>query len=104
MIHQYRRKCMQIYQRTLSSKATTTHDGYKSIGSFHSDNIEELIRIPNDQYTPPTLPFDTSKEYSIPHCEHLPTTQLMPFANTQQYKRQYTSLDRTFAFLNHGAE
>ena len=94
---------MQIYQRTLSSKATTTHDGYKSIGSFHSDNVEELIRIPNDQYTPPTLPFDTSKEY-YPHSEHTSNhSSTIPFANTQQYKKQYTNLDRTFTFLNHGA-
>jgi len=94
---------MQIYRRTLSSKATTTHDGYKSIGSFHSDNIEDLIRIPNDQYISPELPFDTSKEYSL--SQHVPSnhSSTIPFANTQQYKKQYTNLDRSWAFLNHGA-
>ena len=102
-MHQYRRKCMQIYQRTLSSKATTTHDGYKSIGSFHSDNVEELIRIPNDQYIPPELPFDTSKEYCLSQHIQPNHSSTIPFANTQQYKKQYTNLDRTFTFLNHGA-
>ena len=94
---------MQIYRRTLSSKATTTHDGYKSIGSFHSDNIEELIRIPNNQYISPELPFDTSKEYSI--LQHISSkhSSTIPFANTHLYNKQYTNLDRTFAFLNHGA-
>jgi len=94
---------MQIYRRTLSSKATTTHDGYKSIGSFHSDNIEDLIRIPNDQYTPLELPFDTSKEYSFSQHIQPSHSSTIPFANIQLYNKQYTSLDRTFAFLNHGA-
>lgn len=44
--------------RSLSPSSTTTREGYKSIGSFHSDNVEDLIRIPPDQYQPPPLPFD----------------------------------------------
>jgi len=96
---------MQIYRRTLSSKATTTHDGYKSIGSFHSDNIEDLIRIPNDQYTPLELPFNTSKEYNSlsPKSSSSKHSSTIPFSNTHLYNKQYTNLDRTFAFLNHGA-
>jgi isopenicillin-N epimerase len=40
------------------SSIVTTREGYKSIGSFHSDNVQDLIGIPNDLYEPPPLPFE----------------------------------------------
>lgn len=86
--------------QTLSTK--TNNDGYKSIGSFHSDNVEELIRLPKEQYTPPKLPFDTSSE-DYPSCIHQQPSSA-PFANCHQYTKSYTHLDREqWTFLNHGA-
>ena len=32
--------------------------GYQGFGSFHSDNIEELISVPASEYSGPPLPFD----------------------------------------------
>jgi len=40
--------------------------GYQSFGSFHSDDVEELIRLPRDQYVAPPLPFDTYDEIVPP--------------------------------------
>lgn len=32
--------------------------GYLGFGSFHSDNVEELLCIPSEEYVPPPLPPD----------------------------------------------
>jgi len=66
-IHQYR------YLATI---------GYQSIGSFHSENPEDLLRIPNAAYQPPPLPFDDDS----------PPTSDDDFM-----------LDKSWTFLNHGA-
>ncbi|KAL9182257.1 hypothetical protein ACHAXT_012909 [Thalassiosira profunda] len=92
------RRASLSQQRCLSTK----REGYQSIGSFHSDNVEELIRLPNDQYTPPALPFDVSGEgvHMPPH----PSDSALPFANSHRFVRAYSRLDReSWTFLNHGA-
>ena len=74
-------------------------DGYKSIGSFHSDNVEELMRLSDDDYTVPDLPFE--KE-----CVQIPTLSQTsdPFANSGRFFNAYSHLDRShWSFLNHGA-
>ena len=99
MHHNVRYTC-QHHRRTKST------DGYKSFGSFHSDNVEELIRLPKDQYTPPELPFDISEESVF--NDHLKSTTTpssnKPFANSNRYIKSYSHLDRNhWTFLNHGA-
>ena len=53
-----------------------------TIGSFHSENPEDLLRIPNDLCQPPPLPFDVSS------------------ATTSN---DHFMLDKSWTFLNHGA-
>ena len=73
--------------------------GYKSFGSFHSDDVEALIRLPADRYTPPELPFDVEDVA----CPSLPETST-PFASSADFIRCYSHLDREkWTFLNHGA-
>ena len=69
--------------------------GYQSFGSFHSDNVEELIRLPRDQYVAPPLPFDTYDEIVPPlHKE----------ATIDYFTNSYPTLARNrWTFLNHGA-
>ena len=70
--------------------------GYQSFGSFHSDNVEELIRLPRDQYVAPPLPFDTDDEIVPP--PHKDKATIDYFTNS------YPTLDRNrWTFLNHGA-
>ena len=105
--HQVKIRISALHRRNLSASAsasaTASGGGYKSIGSFHSDNVEELIRLPKDEYTSPALPFAT--ENNRPNIT-LPKTTV-PFANANHYaKAYYTHLDRDregWAFLNHGA-
>jgi selenocysteine lyase/cysteine desulfurase len=59
--------------------------GYQSIGSFHSENPEDLLRIPAKDYQPPPLPFDVSSS----SCSNKVKDAFM--------------LDKSWTFLNHGA-
>jgi len=73
--------------------------GYKSFGSFHSDDVEALIRLPADRYNPPKLPFDV-EGVTFPS---LPGTST-PFASSADFIGCYSHLDRDkWTFLNHGA-
>lgn len=74
------------YRRSLSSAGK--REGYKSIGSFHSDNVEELIGIPTDLYRPPSLPFD-----AVPPPSDFP----VPLESDFMLQRP------EWTFLNHGA-
>ncbi|KAI2507712.1 cysteine desulfurase [Fragilaria crotonensis] len=65
-------------RRLLSSAGTGK--AYRSIGSFHSDNVEELMRLPTDLYHPPSLPFES-----------------LPLSSEFLLKRH------EWTFLNHGA-
>ncbi len=74
-------------------------DGYKSIGSFHSDNVEELMRLSDDNYTAPDLPFE-KESVQVPILS--PAAE--PFANAGRFCSAYSHLDRShWSFLNHGA-
>jgi isopenicillin-N epimerase len=72
---------------------SSSADGYKSIGSFHSDNVEELMRLSDADYVAPELQIPT-----------LSPTSADPFANSDRFSNSYSHLDRgQWAFLNHGA-
>lgn len=90
----------------LSTQSNDNDNGYKSFGSFHSDNVEELIRLPEEVYKAPKLPFEVADkiEHTILCEENLSSTTSLPFANTHQYIQDYSHLDREqWTFLNHGA-
>eukprot|EP00970_Alexandrium_tamarense_P003053 scaffold436_cov188-Alexandrium_tamarense.AAC.36 len=81
---------------------STSTDGYQSIGSFHSENVEELIRVPNQQYIPPELPFEDEVQTFTPTTPA--SSPPPPFANAHLYTSSYQHLDRQqWTFLNHGA-
>jgi len=65
--------------------STSKDNGYQSIGSFHSDNIEDLIALPDKDYTIPTLPFHYEPYFNL----QIPTDNFL--------------LSDEWAFLNHGA-
>ena len=74
-------------------------DGYKSIGSFHSDDVEELMRLSDDDYTAPDLPFE-KESVQIPTLSPAADS----FANSGKFSNAYSHLDRNqWSFLNHGA-
>lgn len=54
--------------------------GYQSIGSFHSEDLSDILSIPEEIYEPPELPFESG---------HHDSDDFM--------------LDRNWTFLNHGA-
>jgi selenocysteine lyase/cysteine desulfurase len=63
--------------------------GYKSIGSFHSENLEYIMKQSDDEYTPPDLPFaDANDSFPTP-SENPREDFLLDFEN--------------WTFLNHGA-
>lgn len=79
---------------------SSSADGYQSIGSFHSDNVEELLRLSDDEYVAPELPFET-ESIQIPTIS---TKTSVPFINSGNFLNSYSHLDRgRWAFLNHGA-
>ncbi|KAK1735147.1 L-cysteine desulfhydrase-related protein [Skeletonema marinoi] len=78
---------------------TLSADGYKSIGSFHSDNVEELMRLSDEDYIAPELPFEKGS-VKIPNRSPVAA----PFANSGRFSDSYSHLDRSqWSFLNHGA-
>ena len=65
-------------------------DHYKSHSIFSSTQVEELVSIPEDQYTQPAFPFE------------VPTfTKKVPFG--KEAKLAHFFIDPTWAFINHGA-
>ena len=99
------KRCHRHLHRVLrQSLSTTSNEGYQSIGSFHSDNVEELIRIPKEQYIPPELPFN-AEDISFNATSSMPSqSSVIPFANSNKYIQSYPHLDRDqWTFLNHGA-
>lgn len=65
--------------------------GAKSFGSFHTKDVEVLIREQPSVYTPPALPFAWEES----------TTQLVEFGHDTS--KELFALDRSWTFLNHGA-
>ena len=70
-------------------------EGYKGFGSFHSDNVEELIRIPDDVYVPPPLPAAVADIHAA-----LEAWEHVPFGAGHRHRFM---LDSDFTFVNHGA-
>lgn len=75
-------------QQTETAEAQTA--SYKGFGSFHSDNVEDLIRVPAKLYRAPTYPecstaFTPITEFGAP------------------VKASHFSITPDFTFINHGA-
>ena len=60
-------------------------------GSFHASNVEELLRLPDDEYTPPPLP------------DGLPPVPTTIPAFGRPMRQAHFLLEEETTFLNHGA-
>ena len=60
-------------------------------GSFHASNVEELLRLPDDEYTPPPLP------------DGLPSPPTTIPAFGRPMRQGHFLLEEETTFLNHGA-
>ena len=67
--------------------------GYQGFGSFHSDNVEELIAIPGEQYAPPARLEEELKLFD--------TTAAPPSFGPAM--RAQFFIDPEWTFINHGA-
>jgi isopenicillin-N epimerase len=68
--------------------------GYVGFGSFHSDNVEELLRLPDDEYVSPPLPVDVKEPPLFPHGK--------PKFGDEFAACYYLDLIK-WTFVNHGA-
>jgi hypothetical protein len=69
-----------------------TKYGYKSIGSFHSDNVEDMIEVP-DQLFNPHVPVDEEEV-------------ITKYARVTEFgypQKDNFLLDKDWTFINHGA-
>ena len=74
-------------------------EGYKSIGSFHSESVEVLSTLPDDEYIAPTLPFDDCPSLHQPKPPPLTSSDGASYDYGQDFY-----IDRAnWTFLNHGA-
>ena len=79
-------------------KYLSTANGYKSFGSFHSDDVEVLIRQDPNTYVKPELPSVMQHEYD----------KLIRYVHNEKLSfgkssKQLFLLDNEFTFINHGA-
>ena len=84
-------------RRLSSVVAPYANKGYQGFGSFHSDNVEDLIRQAEDAYRPPSLPFEP---LSIDACA-LPSPALN--FGSREAKRLFQIDFARWTFVNHGA-
>ena len=71
--------------------------GYKSIGSFHSESVEVLSTLPDDEYIAPTLPFDDCASL------HQPKPPLLTSGVAYDYGQDFYIDRANWKFLNHCA-
>lgn len=84
---------------TSNATASFVPKGYQGFGSFHSDNVEELIRIPAETYQPPSRPVN---------CDDLTLAcgDVDSHGSTTCFgvaMRPHFYLDPSWTFINHGA-
>ncbi|CAI8058003.1 L-cysteine desulfhydrase [Geodia barretti] len=76
------------------TKSRTTMDAAASkrdFGSFHSSNVEELLRLPEEVYQPPKIPVD------------LPSFSSSDLKFGREAKEAHFHLSASWTFINHGA-
>ena len=83
-----------------SSDDVIAFEGYKSIGSFHSDDIEMLQRLPAADYTPPAVPFCTE---AVDAAIATLADAGAPPTFGHGLKSEFFLLDSQWTFVNHGA-
>ncbi len=97
--------CTSIHAK--ESTEIAQEDGYRSIGSFHSDDVEELLRKSACDYTPPQLPELVAQgsllgqELGIERILERLQSDPMPFGH--QLREEHFLIEPEWTFLNHGA-
>jgi hypothetical protein len=74
---------------------------YQGFGSFHSDNIEELIRKGETEYRPPERLPDSLTPFERHVREWLERGSRTPFGT--EFLEQHYRITKQFVFINHGA-
>ena len=98
------RRLWKIQRSLVHNKTTTTRMsqesksssvvGYQSIGSFHSENLADLMMQSKESYVPPDLPFDDINDDNDPSEQEL---------EDRSGCGGDFLLDPSWTFLNHGA-
>jgi isopenicillin-N epimerase len=73
--------------------------GYQAFGSFHSDNPEDMIRVPDDAYVPPPRPVECADLVSPPSPD---AAGPPPYGRSALLSSAFF-LDKSWTFVNHGA-
>ncbi|CUF67861.1 aminotransferase, putative [Bodo saltans] len=105
---------------------TTTIKGYEGFGSFHSQNVEELVALPDDKYVAPAWP---KLQWMCPrhHDHHIELSHAIYHPNAiisasgkvwdiatlpadsaqtefgQPFLQEHFMIAKDFVFINHGA-
>eukprot|EP00878_Enallax_costatus_P024355 GHUV01025989.1.p1 GENE.GHUV01025989.1~~GHUV01025989.1.p1 ORF type:complete len:171 (+),score=47.07 GHUV01025989.1:199-711(+) len=75
--------------------STVEKTGYQGFGSFHSDDVEVLIRQNAATYTPPSLPFEDPSDDPAHSC---------PQEDFGDAAKRHFMIDfKQWTFINHGA-
>jgi selenocysteine lyase/cysteine desulfurase len=88
---------MRRWLRSAPGARRTLATGYQSIGSFHSQDVEELVRLPLSAYGAPPLPFASAA---------FGDAALHAAAHTTfgaDFRRHYLVDFEAWTFVNHGA-
>lgn len=105
----YSTQCRRIYRGFNRLKCTfSTINERKGFGSFHSDDIEELIRQDDSTYKVPDLYIHVSNQTSKKLTDNISSishshTSLSSSAYGTGCRHSLYNLDEQWKFLNHGA-
>lgn len=90
-----RKKLSYIFKRLITNDIKSNRQGF---GSFHSEDIEILIRKSNDEYSSPSL-YNSIKF----NTDEIIKKSLINFEFGQHVKDSLFLLDNEWTFINHGA-
>jgi isopenicillin-N epimerase len=112
MISRYRsdRRCCISFLtafRSFVSSSTSFHNAEsptrKSFGSFHSDNIEDIIRVDDDSYVVPSV-YNDIHDLAVHEFQKMINNQPITFGRKVSQEFGLYSIDQSnWCFVNHGA-
>jgi hypothetical protein len=85
--------------RFCSSAIPSPKLGYQSMGSFHSEDVEAMLRMDESSYVPPASPLPPSFLEKQQQC----ITEAANIPLGHEFGKQHFLLDQHWTFINHGA-
>jgi isopenicillin-N epimerase len=89
----------RYFSTSFPLKTLSTPTGYQSMGSFHSEDVEVMLRLAEDSYVAPPSPlppwFLDSQQQMIADAAHMPLGSA--------FGQRHFLLDGNWTFINHGA-